>query len=59
MDKICLLEIKLFDDKRKYFDETFTKIPKPIFERGNQRGLSKNKLYQQEHQGHCQHQSSR
>ena len=32
MDKISLLEIKLFDDKRKYFDETFTKIPKPIFE---------------------------
>jgi hypothetical protein len=32
MDKISLLEIKLLDDKRKYFDETFTKIPKPIFE---------------------------
>lgn len=32
MDKISLLEIKLYNDKRKYFDETFTKIPKPIFE---------------------------
>ena len=32
MDKISLLEIKLYDDKRKYLDETFTKIPKPIFE---------------------------
>jgi len=33
LDKISLLEIKLYDEKkRKYFDETFTKIPKPIFE---------------------------
>jgi hypothetical protein len=30
IDKISLLKIKLYDDKRKYFDETFTKIKKVL-----------------------------